>query len=179
MQSKECDSRQKALFFLIFVSFFFFECRDSTMSARVAKAVSEKEIIDSFPADESERGGYLFELAIFSMADFIETHTLELKFPQESSRALARAFEEGRFIKKKHMGKLALAIALKALLLAAAALMQHCKKGHHHGAYVKLVGNGAGAVQTDVNPGTGFAEQYPYDRGYDNAQDLAYNAYTY
>lgn len=95
---------------------------------------------------------------------------------------MARAMEEGRFIKKKHMGKLALALALKALLMAAAALMKHCKKGHHHGALIKYV-DGANAniqtaVQADLSSGTGYAEQYPYDRAYNSAHDLAYKQYA-
>lgn len=150
--------------------------RDSMISARSARAISENEIRDSLPAEESERSGSLFDLAMESMANFFGSHSLIMKFPTENS-FLGRAIKALRHKKhKKHwMAQLALALAVKALILT---LMSKCKGGGHSGGLVKLVDNGGGAAaQTDMNAATGFAEQYPYSRTYDRAQNMAYNAY--
>lgn len=151
-------------------------------SARSAKAISENEIIDSLPAEESERSGRLYDLAMDSLVNFFDSHSLEVKLPTESTQFFARAIEERRK-KKKMLPALALALAIKALILAKLALLsKFCKgggghKGHYHAGYVKVVGNEAGAAQTELSPSPSFAEQYLYDRGYDSGQDLAYNAY--
>lgn len=162
---------------------FFYKRRDPTFSSRSAKALSENDIINSLPTEESERSEHLFDLAVDSFANFMDSHSLVVKLPKESSQAVARAIEEGRIIKKKHIPKLALALALKALLLAKIALLSHfCKKGggHKHAGYVKLVGGGGNenGAQTELSPGTSYAEQYIYDRAYDRAHDLAYNAHA-
>lgn len=163
--------------------FLFFLRRDVIISVRSAKAITENEIISSLPAGESERSGRLIDLAMSSWANFIDSHSLEVKFPKESSQAFARALKEesGKLKKKKKLPLLALALALKALLLAKYALWQHfCKKsGGHHAGLVKLVANeGAAAQQADLNSGAGFAEQYPYNRAYESTQDLPYNSYA-
>lgn len=162
----------------IFTIIFILIRRDS---ARTAKAISENEIIDSLPADESERRGHLFNLAMDLLANFLDSHSLEVKLPAESTQFFARAIEE-RKKKKHHMGAIALALAIKALILAKLALLsKFCKggggKGHYTAGYVKVVGNEANAAQTELSPSPTFAEQYLYDRGYDSGQDLAYNAY--
>lgn len=162
----------------------FFPRRDAIISARGAKTVSEDEIIDSFPVEESRSSGRLFNLAISSWGNFIDSHSLEVKFSKESSKAFARALkdEHGKLKKKKKLPLLALALALKALLLAKYALWSHfCKKeGHKHAGIVKYVApeGAAAAQQTDLPSGTGLAEQYPYNRAYENSQDLPYNAYA-
>lgn len=168
-------------------AFHFHIRRDSTTFPRSVKAISEHEIIDSLPSEETERSGRLFDLAMNSLITLIDSHSLEIKFPKESTQAFARAIEKERHkVKKGHhkLGGLALALALKALLLAAYALWKKLCQGHKgHGALIKYVDNGsahaaANAAQTDLNPGTAFAEQYPYTREYsDSAQDLAYNGY--
>lgn len=185
--------------------------RDSTVSARSAKAISENEIVDSLPAEESERSGRLFDLAMDSLTNFIESHSLEVKFPKESSQAVARAIEEGRGKLKKVAGPLLLAfgaklialvplflgglifLAVKALIVSKiafvlAAILGIQKFGGHAGGLGLLskvtqggLGGGwaSGAQSAGwTSSGTGVAQQYPYARTYDNAQDLAYNAYT-
>lgn len=102
-------------------------CRDSTISARSTKAVSENEIISSLPTEESERSRHLIELAVNSLENFIDSHSLQVKFP----KYIGRAIEEGRKKKKKLLATLAFAIALKALILAKIALLSHFMKGHH------------------------------------------------
>ena len=183
--------------------------RDSTISARSAKAISENEIVDSLPAAESERSGRLFDLAMDSLTNFIESHSLEVKFPKESSEAVARAIEEGRGKLKKVAGPLLLAfgaklialvplflgglifLAIKALIVSKiafvlAAILGFQKFGGGAGGLgllsSKLSGLGggwqSGAQSAGWSSGTGVAQQYPYARTYDNAQDLAYNAYA-
>lgn len=184
--------------------------RDSTISARSAKAISENEIVDSLPAAESERTGRLFDLAMDSLTNFIESHSLEVKFPKESSQAVARAIEEGRGKLKKVAGPLLLAfgaklialvplflgglifLAIKALIVSKiafvlAAILGLQKFGGHAGGLGLLskvtqagLGGGwqSGAQSAGWSSGTGVAQQYPYARTYDNAQDLAYNAYS-
>lgn len=118
------------------------------------------------------------------MANLFDTHSLEVKLPTEGTQFFARAVEE-RHKKKKLLPAIALALAVKALIMAKMALFnKFCKggghKGHYHAGYVKVVGNEAGAAQTELSPSPSFAEQYLYDRGYDSGQsgqDLAYNAY--
>lgn len=151
-------------------------------SNRSAETISENEIIDSLPVESSERSGHLFDLAIDSLVNFFDSHSLEIKFPTESSQFFGRAIE-GRKKKKKMLPALALALAAKALGMAL--WSKFCKGGGHKGhyvnaGYVKVVGAGAneaGAAQTELSPSPSFAEQYLYDRGYDSGQDLAYNAY--
>lgn len=150
------------------------------ISARSARAISENEIRESLPAEGSERSGSLFDLAMESMANFFGSHSLVFKIPTENS-IFSRAIKELRHKKKKKhwMPQLALALAAKALALAL--LSKFCKSGGgHHAGLVKLVDNtGGAAAQTEMNAGTGFAEQYPYSRSsaYDRAQNMAYNAY--
>lgn len=149
------------------------------ISARSARAISENEIRDALPAEESERSGSLFDLAMESMGNFFSSHSLIVRLPTEDS-FLGRAIKELRHKKhKKHwMPQLALALAVKALALVL--LQKFCKGGGgHSGGLVKLVDNGGGAVaaQTEMSGATGFAEQYPYSRTYDRAQNMAYNAY--
>lgn len=154
------------------------------VSGRSGRAISENEIIDSLPAEGSERSGGIFDLAMESMANFFGSHSLIVKFPTENS-FIGRAIKELRHKKKKKhwMPQLALALAIKALILAKLALLsKFCKGGGgHHAGLVKLVDNsGGGAVaQQEMNAGTGFAEQYPYSRAYEKtqAQNLAYNSY--
>lgn len=110
--------------------------RDSTISAHSAK-VSENEIIHSLPPKESDRNGHLFDLALDSLANFVGSHSLEVRLP---GKAIDRAVEEGRTIKKKHMSALALAIALKALILAKLALAsKFCQGGHKGGHYTEWI----------------------------------------
>lgn len=186
--------------------------RDSTISARSAKAISENEIVDSLPAEETERSGRLFDLAMDSLTNFMESHSLEVKFPKESTQAVARAIEEGRGKLKKVAGPLLLAfgaklialvplflgglifLAIKALIVSKiafvlAAILGFQKFGGGAGAGLgllsKVTGGGlgggwqSGAQSAGWSSGTGAGvAQYPYARTYDNAQDLAYNAYS-
>lgn len=139
------------------------------------------------PVEKSERSGHLFDLAMDSLFNFFDSHSLEIQFPaQETTQFFARAIEE-RGKKKKMLPKLALALALKAFIMAKMQfLKKFCsgggKKGHYQAGYVRVVGgNEAGAAQTELSPSPSYAEQYLYDRGYNSGgsdgQDLAYNAY--
>lgn len=121
--------------FLLFLNFFFFARRDLTISARSANAILENEIIDSLPDEESGRSGYLFDMTMDALVYFIDSHTLEVNFP----KAIARAIEGGRIIKKKYMSAVALALALKALIIAKIALFMKHHKGGHHSSLVEMV----------------------------------------
>lgn len=188
---------------------FIFSCRDPSVSARNAKAISENEITDSLPADESERSGRLFDLAMDSLTNFIESHSLEVKFPKETSQQVARAIEEGRGKIKKFVGPLLLAfgtkliafvplflgglifLAIKALvvskiafILAAILGFQKFSAGGGGLGLLSKVTNGvsggwpSGASNSAWTSGSSLSQQYPYARNYENAQDLAYNAYS-
>lgn len=87
------------------------------MSARSGKAISENEIIDSLPVDKTERAGRLVDLAMDSLTSFLDTHSLEVKFPKEASQDMARALEEGRGKLKKIAGPLILAVGAKLIAL--------------------------------------------------------------
>lgn len=140
----------------------------------------------------------------------MESHSLEVKFPKESSQAVARAIEEGRGKLKKVAGPLLLAfgaklialvplflgglifLAIKALIVSKiafvlAAILGIQKFGGGGGGLgllskVTSAGLGSGwpssAQSAGWSSGTGAAQQYPYARTYDTAQDLAYNAYA-
>lgn len=118
------------------LQFLLFLHRDSTNSARSLRAFSENEILHSLPPEESERGRHLFDLALESLANFVGSHSLEVRFP---SNAIDRAVEEGRTIKKKHMSALALAIALKALAAMAASKFCGGHKGGHYTEWINRV----------------------------------------
>lgn len=75
--------------------------RDPSFNARAGKAVSENEIVSSLPTEPEERSGRLYDLALESISNFFQSHSLQVKFPTEE---VARAFaEEGR---KKKLKKL-------------------------------------------------------------------------
>lgn len=183
--------------------------RDQSVSARSAKAISENEIVDSLPAESSERSSRLFDLAMDSLTSFIDSHTLEVKFPKDASQGLARAIEEGRGKLKKVAGPLLLAfgaklvaliplflgglifLAIKALVVSKIAFVLAAilglQKFGSAGSGLNLLGKVANGVQGwssgvqgagGWSSGTGIGSQYPYARNYDNAQDLAYNAYN-
>lgn len=52
-----------------------------------------------------------------SLANFVESHSLEVKFPKEASQQVARAIEEGRGKLKKVAGPLLLAFGAKLIAL--------------------------------------------------------------
>ena len=194
---------------LIIIFSLYFLYRDTSISARSAKAISENEIVDSLPADETERSGRLFDLAMDSLTNFAESHSLQVKFPKEASESVARAIEEGRGKLKKIGGPLLLAfgaklialvplflgglifLAIKALIVSKiafllAAVLGFQKFGAGGGGLGLLskvtngVGSGwsSGAQTGGWSSGSGLSSQYPYARNYENAHDLAYNAYA-
>lgn len=179
--------------------------RDSTASARSGKAISENEIIESLPAESSERSNRLYDMAVNSFATFLDSHTMEVKFPQESTQEVARAIEEGRGKLKKVAGPLLLAfgaklialiplfigglifLAFKALVVSKiafvlAALLGLQKFGTAAGGLNLLGKVVGGGFSSGGLPGTwssaALGSQYPYARTYENAQDMAYSAYS-
>lgn len=52
-----------------------------------------------------------------SLTNFVESHSLEVKFPKETTQAVARAIEEGRGKLKKVAGPLLLAFGAKLIAL--------------------------------------------------------------
>lgn len=184
--------------------------RDPNSSARSGKSLSENEIVDSLPADSSERSGRLYDMAMDSLTSFIDTHSLELKFPKETTQEVARAIETGRGKLKKFAGPLLLALGTKlialvplflggliflavkalvvskiAFILAAVLGLQKLGAGSSGLNLLGKLGNGVqgwsqgSPSSAGWTSGTGgVAQQYPYARNYDNAQDLAYNAYN-
>lgn len=145
-----------------------------------------------------------------SLTNFIESHSLEVKFPKETSQTVARAIEEGRGKLKKVAGPLLLAfgaklialvplflgglifLAIKALVVSKIAfvlaailgLQKFGTGGSGLGLLSKVTGGGvgggwsSGASNAGWSSGSGLSSQYPYARNYENAQDLAYNAYA-
>lgn len=94
---------------------FFLVRRDLTGSTRDAKA----EVL--------EHGGSLFDLAMDFLVNFFNSHSLEVKFAEDSSQSFIRAIKEKDEVKKKKNSimpalALALALTLKALILAKLAL---------------------------------------------------------
>ncbi|XP_053953316.1 uncharacterized protein LOC128860085 [Anastrepha ludens] len=88
--------------------------RDSAASvARSGKALSENEIYAQLPENPEERSGRLVDIAMENAADFLGSHSLEMKIPTEATQEVARALDEGRGKLKKMMGPIALAIGAK------------------------------------------------------------------
>ncbi|XP_067619154.1 uncharacterized protein Osi14 isoform X2 [Eurosta solidaginis] len=81
--------------------------------SRSTKALSENEIYAQLPENEEERSGRLMDIAMENAADFLGSHSLEVKIPTEATQEVARAIDEGRGKLKKMMGPLALAIGAK------------------------------------------------------------------
>jgi hypothetical protein len=151
--------------------------RDTSAPARGGKSLSENEIMTSLPADKKEKHGRLFDLAMESMNNFLNTHSLQFKVPAETRQEVARAFEEGRGKMKKVMGPLALAIgakliavvplvlgglvllATKALVIAKIAFVLAAVLGLQ-----KLLGGGSGlggSLLAKVGGGQTAAQQWP------------------
>lgn len=96
-------------------------CSDpSAPVARSGKALSENDIVASLPAEASAKSGRLLDLAIDSAQAFIGSHTLNVKFPEDTTELVGRAIEEGRgkLKKLKLVKPIILAVAAKLLALA-------------------------------------------------------------
>ncbi|XP_072155172.1 uncharacterized protein [Bemisia tabaci] len=71
-------------------------------SLRNGRSLTEEDIQNSIDAEPTERSSRLLDLLFESATKFLQSHSLEFKFPQTSPQELQRAFEEGRGkIKKK------------------------------------------------------------------------------
>lgn len=74
--------------------------REANANARAGKAISENEIVSSLPADQEERSGRLYDLALESIGNFFESHSIQLKVPTDAGSEIARAIEDGRKLGK-------------------------------------------------------------------------------
>lgn len=92
----------------------------SAPAARAGKSLSENEIAASLPTESSAKTGRLLDLALDSAQAFIGSHTLNIKFPEDTTEIVGRAIEEGRGkIKKLKLVKpIILAVAAKLLAIA-------------------------------------------------------------
>lgn len=92
----------------------------SAPAARAGKALSENEIEASLPTEDSAKTGRLLDLAIDSAQSFIGSHTLNIKFPEDTTEIVGRAMEDGaRKLKKLKLIKpIILAVAAKLLAFA-------------------------------------------------------------
>lgn len=87
--------------------------RDPTY-ARSGKALSENEIVTSLPSENEERSSRLFEMATESVNEFLKSHSLQFKLPEETTQEVSRALEEGRGkLKKKLKGPLLMFLGSK------------------------------------------------------------------
>lgn len=77
---------------------FFCFCRDPTVPVRAGKSLTENEIIASLPNQQTDKTGRLLDLAMDSMSNFFGTHSLNVKFPDDTTQEIARAFEEGIYL---------------------------------------------------------------------------------
>ncbi|XP_070507762.1 uncharacterized protein Osi14 [Chironomus tepperi] len=91
--------------------------RDPTY-ARSGKALSENEIVTSLPSENEERSSRLFEMATESVSEFLKSHSLQFKLPEETTQEVSRALEEGRGkLKKKLKGPLLMFLGSKIFAL--------------------------------------------------------------
>lgn len=66
-------------------------------SLRNGRSLTEEDIQNSIDAEPTERSSRLLDLLFESATKFLQSHSLEFKFPQTSPQELQRAFEEGTF----------------------------------------------------------------------------------
>lgn len=64
--------------------------------ARGGKALSESDIYAQLPENAEERSGRLVDIAMQNAADFLSSHSLEVKIPAEATQEMARALDEGK-----------------------------------------------------------------------------------
>ncbi|XP_017491314.1 PREDICTED: uncharacterized protein LOC108379472 [Rhagoletis zephyria] len=105
-----------------------FKRDSSSPMARSGKALSENDIYAQLPENSEERSGRLVDIAVQNAAEFLGSHSLEMKIPAEATQEMARALDEGRGKLKKMLGPIALAIGAKLftvvpLVLGALALL--------------------------------------------------------
>lgn len=82
--------------------FLFFVYRDPNSPARAGKSLSENEIAAEISNDKQDKTGRLLDLAVDSISNFVGSHNLEVKLPQETTQEVARYIEEGIYkIKNK------------------------------------------------------------------------------
>lgn len=77
------------------VFLFPFVNRDPNAPARAGKSLSENEIAAEISNDKQDKTGRLLDLAVDSITNFVSSHNLEVKLPQETTQEVARFIEEG------------------------------------------------------------------------------------
>lgn len=80
--------------------------RESSFNARAGKAISENEIVSSLPAEPEQRSARLYDMALETINSFLSSHSLQVKFPTETTKEVSRAIDEGRGKLKKLLPKL-------------------------------------------------------------------------
>lgn len=71
---------------------------DPSAPSRAGKALSENEIASELPTESSAKNGRLLDLALDSANAFIGSHSLNIKFPEDTTQEVARAIEEGKIL---------------------------------------------------------------------------------
>lgn len=89
-----CKSLEKFSKINNFLLFFSIN-RDPSFNARGGKAVSENEITSSLPAEPEQRSARLYDLALETINNFLSSHSLQVKFPAETTQEVSRAIDEG------------------------------------------------------------------------------------
>lgn len=69
--------------------------RDPSFNSRAGKAISENEIVASLPAEAEQRSGRLYDMALDTFNNFLSSHSLQVKFPTETTKEVSRAIDEG------------------------------------------------------------------------------------
>ncbi|XP_014254111.1 uncharacterized protein LOC106669281 [Cimex lectularius] len=165
--------------------------------------LTPQQLEESLPANAEERSSKLIDLAYDSALRFLQSHSLQLRMPQDAPESFQRALDEGRAkLKKKVLPLLMLVgaklVTLLPLALGAVGLM--ALKALFVGklafvlaavlAFQKFFASGSsggglssfGKVQPDWNSGSsGWSSSYgggtgPYRRSMEHAHDLAYSA---
>ncbi|CRK87110.1 CLUMA_CG000871, isoform A [Clunio marinus] len=90
--------------------------RDPTYTSRAGKAVSENEIVSSLPTEPEQRSARLYDMALDTLNNFLASHTLQFKFPADTTQEVSRAIDEGRGKLKKLIGPLLMGLIGKKML---------------------------------------------------------------
>ncbi|XP_075210978.1 uncharacterized protein LOC142318289 [Lycorma delicatula] len=75
--------------------------------------MTEAEIQNALPQDPSERSSRLMDMLYDATLRFLQSHTLQLKMPQDAPEAIQRALEEGRGKLKKKIFPILMLVGLK------------------------------------------------------------------
>lgn len=72
--------------------------KKENLEMRLAKSMSENEIMTSLEVEKGEKSGRLLDLALEAGSNFLNTHDIQIKLPSETTQEIAKALDEGIYL---------------------------------------------------------------------------------